>query len=78
MICAVCEEAELQSGFSTVRLERDSLQFVFKAVPAQVCPRCGEAYVSEAVAARLLESAEALARTGAQMDIRLFAPAETP
>ncbi|MBI5877375.1 MAG: type II toxin-antitoxin system MqsA family antitoxin [Chloroflexi bacterium] len=65
----------MQSGSATVRLERDSLQFVFKAVPAQICPRCGEAYVSEAVATQLLDSAEELVRTGAQMDIRLFAPA---
>ena len=75
MTCVICEEAEVQSGLATVRLERDSLMFVFKNVPAQICPRCGEEYVAEEIASQLLDSAESLARTGAQMDIRLFAPA---
>ena len=74
MTCVICEQAEVQSGLATVRLERDSLVFVFKNVPAQVCPHCGEEYVAEETAAQLLDSAEDLARTGAQQDIRLFVP----
>jgi YgiT-type zinc finger domain-containing protein len=75
MTCAVCEDAELQAGVTTVTLQREGLRFVFKAVPAQICPGCGEAYVSEGVAVQLLASAEELAHSGAQTDVRLFAPA---
>jgi YgiT-type zinc finger domain-containing protein len=59
-------------GEATVTLERGGLTLVFKLVPARVCPNCGEEYVDDTVTARLLESAEVLARSGAQVDIREY------
>ena len=45
MRCVICKQTEVRSGWATVTLERDSLTLVFKRVPAQVCPNCGEEYV---------------------------------
>ena len=50
MICIICKHAETEAGTTTVTLERDALTFVIKAVPAAVCPNCGEAYVDDEVA----------------------------
>jgi len=35
-----------------------------KNVPARVCPSCGEAYVEENIAVRLLQEADKTYRTG--------------
>jgi hypothetical protein len=44
-------------------------------VPARVCPNCGEEYVDEHVTARLLSSAEEMARAGALVDVREYVAA---
>ncbi len=75
MRCVVCKPAEVRPGQTTVTLERDGLTLVVKNVPAQVCPNCGEAYVNEAVTARLLREAEDTARAGAEVDIRQYTAA---
>jgi YgiT-type zinc finger domain-containing protein len=75
MRCVVCKQAETRPGTATVTFERDGLTVVFKRVPAQVCPNCGEDYVDSAVADRLLKEAEQTARNGTQVEVREFAAA---
>ena len=75
MKCVVCKQTETRPGTATVTLERDGLTVVFKGVPAQVCPNCGEDYVDPAVADRLLKEAEQTARNGTQVEVRQFAAA---
>ena len=75
MRCLICKQADVESGWATVTLERGGLTLVFKRVPARVCPNCGEEYVNDDVTAQLLTSAEALADAGAQVDIREFVAA---
>jgi YgiT-type zinc finger domain-containing protein len=75
MKCVICKQADVQKGWATVTLDKDSLTLVFKRVPARVCPNCGEEYVDEAIAAELLQNAEALARAGAQVDVREYVAA---
>lgn len=75
MTCIICKQAETASGSTTVTLEREGMTLVLKDVPASVCPNCGEAYVAEGVAGRLLETAEGLHQSGAQVDVRRFATA---
>jgi hypothetical protein len=48
---------------------------VVKGVPAQVCPNCGEEYVDEEVAPQLLRTAEQMAKSGAQVEIRQYVAA---
>ena len=54
MRCVICKVGETQPGKTTVTLERGGTTLVFKDVPAQVCPNCGEAYVDEEITKRLL------------------------
>lgn len=72
MKCIICKQAETQPGITTVTLERGGLVMVVKGVPARVCPNCGEEYVEEPVAARLLETAEEIAEAGGQVDVREY------
>ena len=64
MICLICRKAETVEGLTSVTLERDEFRLVVNDVPARVCPRCGEAYVDEEVAARLLRMAEETSQAG--------------
>ena len=64
MICLVCRQAELLDGFTSVKLQRGETHLVINNVPARVCPSCGEAYVEEEVALRLLQRAEELCEEG--------------
>jgi YgiT-type zinc finger domain-containing protein len=73
MTCVVCKKGDTVSGDTTVTLERGGLTLVVKRVPAQVCRNCGEAYVDAAVAERLLGAAEDAARSGAEVEVRLYA-----
>lgn len=75
MRCAICKQAETVMGTTTVTLERDTMTLVVKGVPARVCPNCGEEYVVEEVADRLIQLAEDAAHAGVQVDIRQFVAA---
>jgi YgiT-type zinc finger domain-containing protein len=72
MICNICKQAETVPGTTTVTLERDGLTLVIKEVPALVCPNCGEAYLEDATADRLLAVAEREAATGAEVAVRRY------
>lgn len=74
MYCLICKYAAMQPGETTVTFECGELTLVIKHVPAKVCANCGEAYVDEAVAAELLQTAERMARSGAQVDVRRYVP----
>ncbi len=64
MICLICRQAEIVDGFTLVRFERGEMQLVINQVPVRVCPSCGEAYVGEEVAARLLQIAKETSQAG--------------
>ncbi len=72
MMCPVCRQGETQPGTITVTLERDTLTFVAKDVPALVCADCGEEYVDAATTEQVLRMAEEAAASGVQVDIRAF------
>ncbi|MEW5995611.1 MAG: type II toxin-antitoxin system MqsA family antitoxin [Candidatus Zixiibacteriota bacterium] len=75
MKCIICKQADTKPGTTTVTFERDSLTMVVKGVPAQVCPNCGEQYVDGEVASHLLKTAEEMAKSGAQVEIRQYVAA---
>ena len=72
MKCVVCKQGETRPGTATVTLDRDNLTLVIKGVPARVCENCGEEYVEDDVAAKLLETSEDVAKAGAQVDVREY------
>ncbi len=75
MTCVICRHGETQPGTTTVTLERDALTLVVKGVPARVCDTCGEEYVDEDAAARLLQTADEAARLGVEVDVRAYVAA---
>ncbi len=75
MKCVVCKQADTRPGTATVTMERGGLTVVYKGVPAQICPNCGEEYVDSAVADRLLKEADETARNGTQVEVRQFVAA---
>ena len=63
MKCMICRYGETAPGKATVTLEQDGTTLVIKDVPARVCTTCGEEYVDEEIATRLLQIAEEATRT---------------
>ena len=72
MTCVICKQADTDLGTATVTLERDATTLVIKDVPASVCPNCGEEYVDDATAERLLDAVEEAAEAGVQVDVRRY------
>ena len=64
MICLICRQAETTDALVSVVLARGEIKIVIEHVPAHVCPNCGEAYVEQDVAIRLLQGAEAKSVVG--------------
>jgi YgiT-type zinc finger domain-containing protein len=77
MKCTICKGGETRPGRTAVTLERKTATLVFKAVPAEVCANCGEAYVAEEVSRQILAAAQHAARSGVQVDVREFVGAAT-
>ena len=75
MKCVICKKGDMSQGTATVTLVRDPLTLVVKDVPALVCGNCGEEYVEDAIAARLLESAAEASKAGVQVDVRQYVAA---
>jgi len=72
MKCVICKHGEVMPGAATVTLERGGLTMVVKHVPARICENCGEEYVDEEIASGLFKTAEEMARSGAQVDVREY------
>ena len=64
MTCAICHQGETKPGYTTVTLEREERAVVMDRIPAQVCARCGEAYIDEETTRIVLASAEAMVNSG--------------
>ncbi len=75
MRCVTCKQADVEPGTAPATLERGGMTLVVKHVAARVCPNCGEEYVNEDAAARLMETADQAARFGVQVDVREYAVA---
>jgi YgiT-type zinc finger domain-containing protein len=72
MKCIICKLGETRPGRTAITLERDTATLVFKAVPAEVCANCGEAYVAEEISRQILAAADLAARSGVHVDVRDF------
>ena len=69
MICLTCKTGIPEPGLTTVTLERNESIIVFKAVPARICPNCGEKYVDDEITGRLLRSAKDAVAKGAELEV---------
>lgn len=73
MNCVICKTGEMHEGTTTVSLQRGETTVVVKAVPAKVCDNCGEYYLDENMAERLLAMAEAAVSKGAEVEVLRWA-----
>jgi YgiT-type zinc finger domain-containing protein len=73
VICALCRNGTVRPGTVTVTLQRGRTTVILKEVPADVCPNCGEYYLSTDTTTRVLERADAAAQSGAEVEIAAFA-----
>jgi YgiT-type zinc finger domain-containing protein len=70
-----CGQGETAPGTATVTLEREDMVLVLGKVPAEVCEVCGEKYVGEEVATRLLRIAEQAFDVGVKVEVRGYVAA---
>jgi len=73
MKCVICKHGETALGEATVTLQRGESTIVLKNVPADVCPNCGEYYLSETTTERVLEKAEDAVRKGVLIEVLRYA-----
>ena len=78
MKCLICRQAETVDRLTSVTFERDEMRLVVNHVPARVCPSCGEAYVNEDVAVRLLREAEEMSAAGVMDEVIEYVPKMSP
>ncbi|RPI92209.1 MAG: type II toxin-antitoxin system MqsA family antitoxin [Chloroflexi bacterium] len=64
MICLICRQSEVVDSRTSMSFQRGEIHLVINNVPARACQSCGEAYVEEEVAARLLHIANEMSRAG--------------
>lgn len=64
MPCLICRQAELANGVISAVLERDETKITINNIPAQVCPKCGDAVLVEEIVIQLLGAAQKMLETG--------------
>lgn len=73
MKCSICRNGETMRGEVSVMLEREQTTVIVKGVPADICRNCGEYWLEEKVAGRLLRQAEDAAARRAEVEIVRYA-----
>ncbi|MEX0804117.1 MAG: type II toxin-antitoxin system MqsA family antitoxin [Candidatus Binatia bacterium] len=56
--CLICKQGKTRPQQANCPLQRQETTIIFKGAPADVCDNCGEYYLSENIAERLLQRAE--------------------
>jgi YgiT-type zinc finger domain-containing protein len=65
----------MRTGTTTPTLEHQRATLDIKSVPADTCDNCGEEYVDESTASKLLQLLEDAVRSGILVDVREYAAA---
>ena len=73
MKCVICKHGSTDVGMVSVTLTRGKTIVVFKDVPAQVCPNCGEYYLESDVSKKLMERASTAVDSGTEVEIVRYA-----
>lgn len=73
MKCLICRQGETEKGQTTVTLERGESAIIVRGVPADVCANCGEYYLEEEAARKVMSLAESAVQRGAEVEILHYA-----
>jgi len=74
MTCPICGQAALSPGTTTFAADADGTVVVVRDVPADVCDNCGEAFISDAVAAELEALVTEAKNSGTESLVRHYQP----
>lgn len=79
MKCLKCHRGELQIGTTSLTYHREGsvIQVQVDGLPAEICPVCGEAYLSDAVAQHIFDMVDPLLKVGQEMRGGRVLPAPT-
>lgn len=69
MVCGFCRGVRIEPGSVTVLLEREDTTVGIRDVPADVCRNCGEYWLEEGTAQRVLEQGEVAASGKSEVEI---------
>jgi YgiT-type zinc finger domain-containing protein len=72
-VCLICRRGDLELGFTTISLEDKEIKLIIKGVPANICDTCGEAYLDESIASRVMQFARGNVVDGVLRDTLDFA-----
>ncbi len=76
MKCLKCFEGNPQIGVTTLTYEREgsAIQIKVEGIPAEICPACGEVFLSEAVAQQIYDLVSPLLEIGEEMTGKTVLP----
>mgnify|MGYP000862233783 CR=1 FL=1 len=72
MKCIICKHGELKPGITSVLFEKNGVTIVIKSVPADICDNCGEPYVSDMIAEKIMAYVDSAEKQGIIVDIINF------
>jgi YgiT-type zinc finger domain-containing protein len=73
MKCTICKQGTARAGHCTVTLERLGTVVVIRGVPAMVCEQCGEYYLDEATAEKVLVLGQEAAARRTEVEVTRWA-----
>lgn len=68
MRCLICRQTEIVGRLTSVKFQHGEMSLMVSGVPAWTCPSCGEAYLDEDVATRLLQNVEEMSKAGMRQE----------
>ncbi len=72
MKCIQCNEGVTVDSSTTVAFEKNGAAFLFRHVPAMICPICGEEYLSEEIQDRISEITSRFLEPGLSVQVYDF------
>lgn len=72
MKCVICKHGELIPGITSLLFEKNNSTVVIKSVPVHVCDNCGESYVPDETAEKIMALVESVEKQGIIIDVRNF------
>jgi YgiT-type zinc finger domain-containing protein len=71
-ICLICRRAQLSADITTIEFRHQEFRLAIKEVPALVCPECGESFVDEYIANRVMHIVDQNIDAGFKEDSVVF------
>lgn len=79
MICTKCFEGKPEVGTTSITYHRDNspIQVTVDGIPAEICPVCGEVYLSDSIAQQIFNLVNPILEMGRTLNEGDILPAPT-